>query len=803
MATAAVPRNSQVAYKSENSRLGLAQFKNQSNSKYSTIPPIHSSKTSDDVTQGHSGSWHRKETYGSEKRSGTFLSLKALKEQNRLVSDDASLTFRSLPPIKISLRRSKTKFMESPRRENSSILHPSYSLKTHRPGHHVFTEGISDISKVRSPSFSLKNIPVPYSNLPDNIAIYKEKDKFAFGVKADTQMTICTSPYKLSESQPGYANAKLLHHLDDSKTRNKKGNVNNKASKSKLNKNAENDKSSFQCKFAPHNEATNKEFVMDYPIAGRHEELAETPAPENTLMSGIKSRNPTKHGKERERSVSVISIGESVTPTFFDRPKRKTRKLYPMYDWKTSQREALTKSKFGVRDVNCTKISAMKPELKRSNTKLSTTLLDFELNDNKDNRKYKVKKALRGKFTPISGLPTPSPSKQVPQSVELVYDSDPEFNLNKIYNPNPRQGRYQLRKFHAGYRKQGPRSVDSGSSTDVSTLLQNPPPSEMGHSVFEDVHLLGGGDGINEMVTLMEEKERTKTASMISATVLAPRDNVKDANDSNANINNLQEMFPSSVGNINVEVDPHIERSTDENNVVSSALIANVDMILPDSNAEAPTSQTIEVARGDNVEVKADQGVDNNKGQPTNSETGTDEMQSLARMVTDFELTIVSEYKEDPNAFQNNHKETKAVKNKSKTALSVPKVSLDKLSHNPSLPFNPNSQSLSRLLQNTQVDTSTERKPKVADKLESDDGEVTEDKIRLPITQIHLYSPDSTRAVLTPAVSLVDQFNGYLPTFVPNENLKSITERSDKQLVNSTNISFTSPLVTEPKAKRQ
>ena len=64
---------------------------------------------------------------------------------------------------------------------------------------------------------------------------------------------------------------------------------------------------------------------MDYPIAGRHEELAETPAPENTLMSGIKSRNPTKHGKERERSVSVISIGESVTPTFFDRPKRKDK----------------------------------------------------------------------------------------------------------------------------------------------------------------------------------------------------------------------------------------------------------------------------------------------------------------------------------------------------------------------------------------------------------------------------------------------------------------------------------------------
>ena len=834
MATAAAPRDSNVAYQNKHLRLNVAQYEDTSNPKYETIPELHSSKSGDDLSERHMGGPYGKTTYNGVKRSETFLSLKTSRQQTGLTSDDESLTFRSLPPIKISIRRSKTKFMESPRRDTSSVLHPSYSVKTYRPGHHVFTEGISNISKVPSPSFALKSLRVPYSNLPDTVAIYKEKDKFAFGVKAETQVPICTSPYKLSEPPSGYvADEDMMHQLSVSKGKNNKRNINDPNSKVKDNQPTDKETSGFQCKFAPSNHATNKEFVLDYPIAGRFEPTDEPITPRNSVLKG---RSASKCAKERERSVSVVSIGESVTPTFFDRPKRKTRKLYPMYDWQTTQKEALTKSKFGIRDINCSKSNPVKPEFSRANTKLSTTLLDFELNDYKDKRKHTQKKSVKGKLTPLiprTPFAKTSPIKQ--QSVEVVYDSDSEFNLNRIYNP--KHGRYQLRRINPNFRKrsQGPKSVDSNSSTDISTVLQNPPPSEKSHSVMEDATNFGGGDTRTEMVTLLEERERTKTASVNSATDRNHRDQWKETENSKIETSqelnvinpavhtsekNLTNTLATNQANLSSNLALEMNDRNDEavthnihsiNNEGVHHTADNVEKYLSEEEHQTTESQNIDITSKENSENKNEYITNDERKQELyhESETETDpyDFPNRARMVTEFEMTIVSEYKDDPREHRHSHKTSKVRKNKSKmtATLPVPRVSLDKLAHHPLLPFNPNSASLSRLLQNTVLDIPIGGRIKEPNKAGMDSSsDSSERKLPVPVTQIKLYTPDAGRAMVTPAVSLADQCSEYHQQLMfSNETLKPLTERSDKQLVSSTNISFVSPLVTEPKAKRQ
>ena len=836
MAAVAIPRRGNAAHDESALRLNLNRQEQISKATYQPIPQIRTSR--DDMLQRQLS----KVSLISESRQ---IQKEKSMVSTALISDDESLTFRSLPPIKVSIKqgrvRSNNKFMgtnvmesiDTAPVEASGIFQPSYSVKTYRPGHHVFTEGISQSSTLPSPTFALKSISVPYSNLPDSISIHKKKKKFAFGIRADIDEEIRTSPYKLSEKPMGFANMDFMDYYVTAKGKNNNGSKNDSKNKITDKEPAIKDNPGFKCKLASVEKATENEIILDYPYAGMQEEVIDSYGMDEPAIER-KSRSPTKstkrHPKERERSVSVVSIGDSVTPTYFDRAKRNTRKHYPMYDWKTSQNEALTKSKFGVRDVNCSQSNTNKPKQDKpkfdwSKTRLSTTLLEFDVDDLKRGR-IRNSQTSKGKLNPITPRPKFPVSRQ--RTTEQFYESDPEFDLNKIYNM--KKGRYQLKKVYHKFRKRPnrPSSNDSNSSTDMSTVIQNPPPSEISHSIMDDVTAYGGLEPKPEMMALMEERERTKTASAFSVS--------PSKGQTTREIVKLTGSFEKGI----VPVDPvHTEHITNKQNAIQYADFhptaaqsfvqkANEDLALTtnDTNENNTETDNVVLISNESAENKDQHAehkpIDNHSGYPdsdinddkmskknNNEHTITDESDcsdiygfQKTRMISDFEKTIMEEYREDPGELREFNRHTKGGQSKSKhkTSLPVPTVSLNKLSHHPLLPYNPNSASLSRSLQNLQQSGKELTETHIA---YLNDGGGMERKLYIPVTQIQLYSPVTSRSLITPAVSLTDEFGGYQPVFLSNENLLVDSDKSDKKLVSSTNISFTSPLVTEPKAKRQ
>ena len=756
-----------------------------------------------------------------------------------LVSDDESLTFRSLPPIKVSIKqglrvKSNNKFMgtdiletiDASPVEASGIFQPSYSMKTHRSGHHVFTEGISQSSTLPNPTFALKSIPVPYSNLPDSISIHKKKDKFAFGVRPeDVDEEIRKSPYKLSENPMGLANMDFMDYYVTTKGKGNNGYKNGSKNKIIDKEPAIKDSNGFKCKLAAVEKAAKNEVVLDYPYAGFQEEVIDSYG-NNEYPVERKSRSPTKpttrNPKERERSVSVVSIGDSVTPTFFDRAKRNTRKHYPMYDWKTQQNEALTKSKFGIRDVNCSHSNTNKPKQDKpkfdwSKSRLSTTLLEFDIDQlNRGRKSYS--KMSKGKLHPITSNPKFVMTRQ--RTAGLYYESDPEFDLNKIYNM--RKGRYQLRKLYPKFRKRfnRPGSNGSDSSTDMSTVIQNPPPSVISQSIIDDVATYRGPDPKSEMIALMEERERTKTASAFSVAQTKGKTKVP--------VGQLTGDFENGIGPVNPEQVEHAEmkQNPNFNENATDSLVQNtnedIDIKCMVTNENSARVDNVIPVSSEAVEDKQNaqqKNLDDQSGYPE-SEANDDKMSKKnrdntitddsvcsdiygfqrTRMISDFEKTLMEEYREGPGELREFDKQTKVGRNKSnhKIQLPVPKVSLDKLSHHPLLPYKTNSASLSRSLENLQhVPGLSER-----DIASLNDGEYVDRKVYAPVTNIQMYSPPTSRSLLTPAVSLTDEYGEYRPIFISNENLPLESDKTDKKLVSSTNIAFTSPLKTEPKAKR-
>lgn len=93
-----------------------------------------------------------------------------LKQYNKLVSSDATLTVNNLPPLKVPPR--KPHITQSlPKPETTPRKVP------------IFTEGISSISKSNKPSFVVPRDKVIRANLPNNIIVAKNKDSFVMGVK--------------------------------------------------------------------------------------------------------------------------------------------------------------------------------------------------------------------------------------------------------------------------------------------------------------------------------------------------------------------------------------------------------------------------------------------------------------------------------------------------------------------------------------------------------------------------------------------------------------------------------------------
>ncbi|KAH3736149.1 hypothetical protein DPMN_042711 [Dreissena polymorpha] len=433
-------------------------------------------------------------------------SMEMVSQYNDIVSPEESLTYRRLPPVKLSYQ-SRNKFMETLKGDTTSkIIRPHLTLKTTAPGHHIFTEGISKRSIVPDPTFALQKIEVPYSNLPDNISIYKEKDKFTFGIKQDDDLeTSRKSPYRLTPRPFAFGNAQLVtamhkktHSATESiqtstqKLHGKRMKTSQSAISVKINK----------IKLEP---LRGKDFLKqdprnptNSPVNDKDEIMVTIPTPHTYATHDEDNRKLKQNDQMKEiddlyttkRKLSVISIGDNMSPDFYEKPRKETRQQYPMFDHAARKLEQLKKETFG------REISNVRPNVPRSTFtyKVSATSTVFTRDKTSDIFKP-IRNNLRDKYGNLihkqRGVKHPG--------TESLSRSSSDFTFRRYYS----QG-YHL-----------PHSAGSGSTLRTH-VPGNPPPSEISHSQSEDGFTIQPIiiEARYGMLTLIEE--RTMTESMLS-----------------------------------------------------------------------------------------------------------------------------------------------------------------------------------------------------------------------------------------------------------------------------------------------
>ena len=407
-------------------------------------------------------------------------SIDLFNQYNDMLSQTKSLTLKRLPPVKVSYT-SKNKFVESLKGDLSSkILRPHLTINTTSPGHHIFTEGISRNSALPDPTFALQKIGVPYSNLPDNISIFKEKDKYAFGIRTDEDEVLRKSPYRLTPKPFGYGQAKIITDLEKKprsakliagKKKNSKysrDTLNLKNNVIKLEPILKRDKTEIESK-------NNQTSPVSEPIIIPSNSI-DTSDSEKSLRQSIKvaASNP-----DDSRRVSVVSIGMTVSDDFCERSKRETRQKYPMYDHKVKQMEQTKRDMLTVPDQR------LKPKQPTSTFtyKISTRGMTYVHDDVND--KFKpIRNNLRDKYGNL--IHKQRSIRRTPLERESSKCSS-DYNFRRYYS----QG------YHV------PHSAGSSHGTDLTHVPGNPPPSII--SQQEESGAVVVNDLRSGMVTLYEE----------------------------------------------------------------------------------------------------------------------------------------------------------------------------------------------------------------------------------------------------------------------------------------------------------
>ncbi|XP_045196379.2 uncharacterized protein LOC123551475 [Mercenaria mercenaria] len=766
-----------------------------------------------------------------------LLSLDLLNQYNDIVGPKESLAFKRLPPVKVSYQTTKHKFIESPRVEGSSrIICPHLSMKTYSPGHHIFTEGISKSSITRSPTFSLQQVGVPYSNLPDNISIYKEKDKFAFGVKSDEYEK---SPYRLTPKPFKLGSATFIPALeaDIEKTNS----TSSTYRKTKRGSRSYPERQSLEIKsnviklqpLVTKDEKDSKydfknksEFSTDIvkvpggftrpaksPLAPSNSFYltgTETEAKVNTNDAEVEERHEEKISAKIDtpkRKLSVVSIGETVGPSFYDSKKREARQLYPMYDHTSKKNENLRRQKF---EYNEDFIFKAKPKVPSSTFtyKVSTQGMAF-LQDNPADRFKPIKNNLYDKHGNVihkqRGLGRYRPA----DCDEDVAKSSSDYNFRRYYK--------------RAFRR--PKSSES-QGTDFSQLPGNPPPSEISHIFSEDAPLFVN-DVRNGMVTLIEER------TMTAASVISPRkDNtpVGEVRDDNRNTNEISEKAESKLTNIE-----DTETCTDTDIQFENAI----------RSIERQQEQEIETARteiGKNSEFESALGHiemirESERDIPANDNSSKGDSSVAEQYIAEAEERIKHISKAEENEKQTvhtssidfisesnktirldtideNQTDKKKVQPKIKAGgnkqfLAVPKLCLDSIDPCPSLQLTKERTSLSRSIQNMTLPEEKQRNnvTNIATNMDftSEINTGKENKTSLPVTRLRLFSDSSTLSVETPLVNLMDENGDLYEVYENGHSEPKVTDEStkEKKVLNNANVAFIYPSTSEVRAKRQ
>jgi hypothetical protein len=763
-----------------------------------------------------------------------LLSLDLINQYNDIVGPKESLAFKRLPPVKVSYQTAtKHKFVESPRVEGQSkIIRPHLSMKTYSPGHHIFTEGLSRSSIHRSPTFSLQQVGVPYSNLPDNISIYKEKDKFAFGVKDDE---CAKSPYRLTPTPLKLGNATLMTALESDQDKTKTHTVKSKHS-SKLNPGRRSleiksniikleplvNKEEKDCKYDYKNKTEFNTDIVKIP-SGYIRPSRSPLAPSNSFYQGesdVEVKTSTKSsdigaGEKREerttaktetpkRKLSVVSIGETVGPSFYDSKKRETRQQYPMYDHTSKKNETLKRQKF---EYNDNTFYHAKPHVPTATFtyKVSTHGLAFA-QDNSADRFKPIKNNLYDRHGNVihkqRGLGRYRPS----DSHEDVPNNSSDYNFRRYYK----------RVFRR------PKSSES-QYTDFSQLPGNPPPSEISHIFSEDGQMLVN-DVRNGMLTLVEERTMT-AASLVSP--LKDNTSVGEGKETNRTIKDTSEKPGSKLTNLE-----DTETCTDTDIQFEHAL----------RTLERQQEQEIETARTTETDKKSEfetalsaagkikdterirSGNDNSsKGDGSVVEQYIAEAEERIKhfsIAEETEQQIVQVPNANPLAeiskgikavtfdeSQTSKKkdQTKVKSGANKQYRHVPKLCLDSL--DPSLQMSKERTSLSRSIQNMSLSDDKRRDiSKLSSSIDLTEIQSGNENKRLPVTMLRLFSDASTLSNGTESVDLdlIEDTKDLYEAHANNLNdSKATKERiKEKKVLNNANMPFVYPSTSKGKAKR-
>lgn len=777
----------QVSRRDLPDKIGMISQKRRARAHRTKISQVYPDVTEDQLSESHNAASKL------DPLDQTVLSLEMLNQYNSVIGKEDSLAYKRLPPVKLSYQPTK-KFMESPRGAgdySSRILRPHLTLKTYSPGHHIFTEGISRNSEISSPTFALQKVGVPYSNLPDNVAVYKDKDKFAFSIKREEYDK---SPYRLTPKPMLIGGAHLLNGY------------NNKIvipSADQDTVESEESPKEMTTKISSRSSVSLKSNVLKLePITGREKTDTNFNERDPLLPTGIliptekKSLNSSKTKDTKtgsERKLSIISVGEDVAPDFFRKHHREVRLQYPMYDHVSRKYDKFRKEKFR----NTDRFHA-KPHVPKSTFtyKVSTRGHTF-IQDSSPDKFRPIRNNLRDRHgNPINW-----------QRNMSKYTDDSETNGKDKRQSDYNFRRYYSRSFHA------PNSAGS-SSTDMTHMPGNPPPSEISHIISEDGAPILINDGRNGMLTLHEE--RTLTASMMSQRndgAEPEKRHVNSACDSYV----AQDEKATARTNITFTTDTEVQFQMAEK--IAEKAKQNKQSVAKSTEENSNKNEDSSKSNAEIVEESEKENITNeNKNDEKTPEANVENTESNRKNKNADEVKapllepIPTDYKPQ---LTNSNGNNKSIASGSKPLLTVPKLSLD----NTSLPLIVERTSLSRKIQNMPVSENSKTvSVSSADNLiekDKDKTQVNEMLVPVPITCMRLFSETSTSSVTAPSVSVTDE-NGeeqelvtiqedpdYMepPEPIIHDTLPPIEK--EKKLLNNSNVKFIYPAMNETKAKRQ
>ena len=734
----------------------------------------------------------------------TVMSLELLNQYNNIVGQEDSLAYKRLPPVKLSYQPTK-KFMESPRTDYSSrIIRPHLTMKTYSPGHHIFTEGISSNSEMPSPTFALQRVGVPYSNLPDNIAVYKEKDKFAFTVNREEYDK---SPYRLTPRPYLMGTGQLITDIHTKI-------VIPSLDQDTVELSERSGKTTGKRKTGRSSISLKSNVIKLEPLSGGEGSDSGYNTQEHVPSSGtvmlsdrrgttsLKTIDETKSCSERK--LSVVSVGETVAQDFFSKYQREARQQYPMYDNSRRKVELFRRDKFGhaIRDHS-------RPRIPKSTFTYKVCTRDHSFVQASSPDKFRpIKNNLRDRFgNPINkqrGLGRFGDNSDTKED-----KTSTDYNFRRYYS----------RSFHL------PNSAGS-NSTDMTHLPGNPPPSEISHIISEEGLPMMVNDGRSEMVTLHEE--RTMTASMMSykggddtdkkcmdslvESPVPPFDDKATARTNATYTTTDTEMQFEAAERLTeqAERDRINAMRKEEENIVNQPISENEENIPEEGLAyvelheaeltimEGPEFQYLDADTGkvekagpsDETEVVQEATVMPDKDEHTEKRQDTRER----------ELPPIYANTNDEDVLSESSK-----KSASKLTLSVPRLSLDdKLE----LPMIAERTSFSRKIQSLPVlekEQSDETNDNNKEKQNAKELILT---VHIPITRLRLFSESSNGSVCTPGICITDE-NG------EDQELETISEDPDKmdgnefllplekRPINNSNVKFIYPSSSDIKAKRQ